>query len=116
VWAGDGGAKSSSGRPRRPFVGAGVAGCSLIEPSACESFLAASTTIGINARGLGGRIRSEGEPIRMAATTWPDASRTGAQTLTVPATTSESVMRKPRWRILCRSAAIQDGSVRVEGV
>src|ERR1019366_3857932 len=98
-----------------PFAASG-AGCSLIEPRACDSFLAASTTAGIKARGLGGRIRNDGAPISMAATTWPDASRTAAQTLTVPATTSESVIRKPRVRIRCRSAAIQDGSVRVDGV
>src|SRR5262245_2645072 len=79
-----------------PFAGGG-AGWSLSKPRAWDSFRAASTTAGIRALGLGGRIRREGAPINIAATTWPDASRTGAQTLTVPATTSESVIRKPRW-------------------
>src|ERR1700722_14892136 len=47
-------------------LGPDEAGCSLMEPKAYDSFLAASTTAGIRALGRGGRIRSDGAPIRMA--------------------------------------------------
>ena len=40
--------------------------------------MAASRTIGSSARGRGGRIRMVGALTDMTATTWPEASRTGA--------------------------------------
>ena len=50
-------------------------------PNIRESFRAASRTIGNKARGRGGRIRMVGALTDMTATTWPEASRTGADTL-----------------------------------
>ncbi len=58
----------------------------------------------------------DGELICITATTAPDASRTGAAIPTEPATTSSDVIRYPRDRMRCRSAAIQVASIRVAGV
>jgi hypothetical protein len=84
-----------------PAEAAGRAGTSLERPPASataapkarDSFAAASNTIGNSARGLGGRIRIVGALTESTATTWPDASRTGAATVAAPATTSSVVSR-----------------------
>ncbi len=64
-----------------------------VSPRARDSFAAASSTIGSNARGRGGRIRIVGALTDSTATTWPEASRTGAATVAAPATTSSVVSR-----------------------
>ena len=75
------------------FTEAGGATGVVWSPNAWESLVAASITTGTSARGRGGRMRMDGALMNSAATTWPEASRTGAQTLTAPATTSSEVIR-----------------------
>ena len=67
-------------RPRRfpSWPGRGPSGPA--PPKARDSFMAVSSTSGSRARGRGGRMRIVGAPTDSTATTWPEASRTGAAT------------------------------------
>ena len=62
-------------------------------PRTRDSFTAVSSTSGSSVRGLGGRMRIVGALTDSTATTWPEASRTGAATVAAPAITSSVVSR-----------------------